>query len=599
MKALLKKINLFPDETRVQDVLFLVGIFVFVSLLIIGLFPGKNVLIVQSQQFFIYAVMTVPVVAALYFIIMSLRRNLYTNAARIGSSIQYKMAIAFVFVAVLPSLPVVLMSNFILNQTLSGLILDNTSKALNDAITISNEPVANMEYNMRGELQAMKYQMDNGTLTAASPEGRDYLRNIYAIKGMTAMVYTFYSGDGANALWLVDNAPDDIRTEITEFYSIARYKDNSRIDRLSIKGRDFIAGSLIYNNNLVVIARLIPEAIAKSSENFTLALADHKRLATTISGLKSDGGLYLFVLMLFIILVSVLLSLYLSKSITRPVIELSDATKELAKGNFNVSLYRESEDELTVLFKSFNRMVYELNRNRKVVYQKQRLEAWREMARQVVHEIKNPLTPIQLSAERIHKRYLENHPDIRNIILSGTETIVEEVNVLKNILSEFTEFARLPEMKPVRTDINTVLENCVNFFSGHENVTFHTEIDRKIPEIYIDKMLMKQTLNNLIQNAIDAIGESGNIYVSSRLLTASGVSSVRITIRDDGTGIREFDKDKIFNPGFSTKSSGTGLGLAIVEKIIMEHRGDISCMSEYGKGTEFIIDLPVDAPEGM
>jgi len=112
-------------------------------------------------------------------------------------------------------------------------------------------------------------------------------------------------------------------------------------------------------------------------------------------------------------------------------------------------------------------------------------------------------------------------------------------------------------------------------------------------------MLMKQTLNNLIQNAIDAIGESGNIYVSSRLLPASGVSSVRITIRDDGTGIREFDKDKIFNPGFSTKSSGTGLGLAIVEKIIMEHRGDISCMSEYGKGTEFIIDLPVDAPEGM
>ena len=598
MKALLKKINLFPDETRVQDVLFLIGIFVFVSLVIIGLFPGKNA-IVQSRQFFVYAVMTVPVVAALYFIIMSLRRNLYTNAARIGSSIQYKIAIAFVFVAVLPSLPVVLMSNFILNQTLSGLVLDNTSKALNDAITISNEPVANMEYNMRGELEAMRYQMDNGTLTAASPEGREYLRNIYSVKGMTAIVYTFYPGDGANALWLVDNAPDDIRTDITEFYGVARYKDNSRIDRLSIKGRDFIAGSLIYNNNLVVIARPIPEDIAKSSESFTLALADHKRLATTISGLKSDGGLYLFILMLFIILVSVLLSLYLSKSITRPVIELSDATKELAKGNFNISLYRASDDELTVLFKSFNRMVYELNRSRKVVYQKQRLEAWREMARQVVHEIKNPLTPIQLSAERIHKRYLENHPDIKNIILSGTETIVEEVNVLKNILSEFTEFARLPEMKPVRTDINTVLESCVNFFSGHENVTFHTEIDRKIPEIYIDKMLMKQTLNNLIQNAIDAVGESGNIYISSRLLTASGVNTVRITIRDDGTGIREFDKDKIFNPGFSTKLSGTGLGLAIVEKIIMEHRGDISCASEYGKGTEFVIDLPVDVQEGM
>ena len=599
MKALLKKINLFPDETRVQDVLFLVGLFVFISLLIIGLFPGKNVMMAQSQQFFIYAVMTVPIVAALYFIIMSLRRNLYTSAARIGASIQYKMAIAFVFVAVLPSLPVVLMSNFILNQTLSGLILDKTSNALNDAITISNEPVANMMQNMRGELMAMKYQMDNGTLTAASPEGREYLRNIFSVKGMSAIVYTFYPGDGANALWLVDNAPDDIRTQITDFYSVARYDGESRIDRLSIGSRDYLAGSLIYNNNLVVICRNIPEDVAKSSEHFTQALTDHKRLASVISDLKGDSGLYLFGLMLFIIGVSVLLSLYLSKSITRPVIELSDATRELAKGNFNVALYRDSDDELSALFKSFNRMVYELNRSRKVVYQKQRLEAWREMARQVVHEIKNPLTPIQLSAERIHKRYLENHPDIRNIVLSGTETIVEEVNVLKNILSEFTEFARLPEMKPVKTDINAVLESCVNFFSGHENVKFHMEIDRKIPEIYIDKNLMKQTLNNLIQNAIDAVGAAGNIYVTTRLVSTGGMGTARLTIRDEGTGIREFDKDKIFNPGFSTKSSGTGLGLAIVEKIIMEHRGDISCTSEYGKGTEFVIDLPVDAQEGM
>src|SRR4030042_5784702 len=127
-------------------------------------------------------------------------------------------------------------------------------------------------------------------------------------------------------------------------------------------------------------------------------------------------------------------------------------------------------------------------------------------------------------------------------------------------------------MKPVKTDVNAVVESCVNFFSGHENVTFHTRIDRQIPEIYIDKMLIKQTLNNLIQNAIDAVGQSGNIYIGSQLVTGNGGGMARITIRDDGIGIREFDKDKIFNPGFSTKSSGTGRGLAIVDKIIMEHR---------------------------
>ncbi|MFC1668876.1 histidine kinase dimerization/phospho-acceptor domain-containing protein, partial [Spirochaetota bacterium] len=113
-------------------------------------------------------------------------------------------------------------------------------------------------------------------------------------------------------------------------------------------------------------------------------------------------------------------------------------------------------------------MIIELDNNRKVMYQKQKLEAWREMAKRLVHEIKNPLTPIRLSADRIRRRYSEKHPDLEKIILSGTETIIEEVEVLKNILDEFTKFARLPEMKPEMMDVNGILENCINFLSGHE-----------------------------------------------------------------------------------------------------------------------------------
>lgn len=594
MKNLLKKINLFPEDTRVQDVMFLVGIFVFVSILIIGLFPGKNVMIVKGREFFLYAVMTVPLVAALYFIIMSLRRNLYTGGPRAGSSIQYKIAVAFVFVAVLPSLPVVLTSNYILNQTLSGIILDKTSKALDEAITAANDPVTQMKEGMRGELQSIKYQMDNGTLSLETPEGRDYIRNVYTVKGLYVFSYTFYPGEVDNKLWLVDGAPDPIQKPITDFYGVSGFNETSRIDKLSILGKDYLAGSLRYNNYLLVICRTIPEEVAKRAELFAQSLSDHKRLAGTINELKSDGGMYLFGVVLIVVLISVLLSLYLSKNITRPVIELSEATKDFADGNYDISLYRDSDDELGVLFKSFNRMVYEFNRNRRIVYQKQRLEAWREMARQVVHEIKNPLTPIQLSAERIRKRYVENHPDIKNIILSGTDTIVEEVGVLKNILNEFTEFARLPEMKPVKTDINALIENCVNFFSGHENIRFNSEIDKRIPEIYIDRMMMRQTFNNLIKNAVEAVGKSGTIEVKSAFIEGPGGGTARIVIRDDGIGIRETDRDKIFNPGYSTKTSGSGLGLAIVEKIIMEHRGEISCKSEYGKGTEFIIDLPID-----
>ncbi len=593
MKNLLKKINLFPEDTRVQDVLFLVGIFVFITILIIGLFPGKNIKIGKSQEFFIFAAMTVPLIAALYFIIMSLRRNLYTGMQGTRSSIQSKMAMAFVFVAVLPSMPLVFTSNYLLNQTLSNLILDKTSIALNEAVTMSNDPVVQMMEDMRGELQAVKYQMDNGTLSVATQDGRFYIRNMYAMKGISVYSFNLYLGQETNSLWLLDTMPDDVQAAVGDFYTISDLKKDYRIDKLSIQKRDFLAGALRYNNYLLVLCKSIPEDMAKRTVLFARSLTDHRRLANIVNDLKSDSGLYLFGLTLFIILVSVLMSVYLSKNITKPVLELSDAVRNVSGGNFDISLYRDSDDELGILFKSFNRMVYELNRNRRIEYQKQRLEAWREMARQVVHEIKNPLTPIQLSAERIRKRYIENHPDIRNIIMAGTETIVEEVGVLKNILHEFTEFARLPEMKPVKTDINALVESCVNFFSGHEQVAFHAEIDRRIPEIYIDKNLIKQTLNNLIQNAIDAVGKSGTIYVRTQFVAGEGVDLARISIRDDGVGIMERDREKIFNPGFSTKSTGTGLGLAIVEKIIMEHKGEISCNSEYGKGTEFVIDLPI------
>ena len=155
-------------------------------------------------------------------------------------------------------------------------------------------------------------------------------------------------------------------------------------------------------------------------------------------------------------------------------------------------------------------------------------------------------------------------------------------------------------MKPVKTDINVLIESCVNFFSGHEQVKFHSEIDGRIPEIYIDKNLIKQTLNNLIQNAIDAVGKTGNIYITSRLLTGEGVD----TAQDNHTRRRRraswsATRRRSLIPGFSTKSTGTGLGLAIVEKIIMEHKGEISCNSEYGKGTEFVIDLPIDKLRDM
>ncbi len=190
----------------------------------------------------------------------------------------------------------------------------------------------------------------------------------------------------------------------------------------------------------------------------------------------------------------------------------------------------------------------------------------------------------------MRKRYAEKHEDIERIITVGTETIIEEVNVLMTILSEFTKFARLPEMRPGETDLNKLIENCINLFKGHENIKFELSLDRDIPLIYIDKILFNQVITNLIQNAVDAVNETGKITAKTELINGN---TVRISIIDNGTGIKEEYINRIFEPGRSYKPSGTGLGLSIVEMIVLEHSGKVYCNSEYGKGTEFVVEIPV------
>jgi two-component system nitrogen regulation sensor histidine kinase NtrY len=281
------------------------------------------------------------------------------------------------------------------------------------------------------------------------------------------------------------------------------------------------------------------------------------------------------------------------------VLELAEAAGHVASGDFHISLRRDAPDELALLYRSFNKMVQQLDDSKKVIYHAQRLEAWMEVARRLVHEIKNPLTPIRLSAERIQNRNREGHPEINNIINTGTETIIEEVKVLTRILDEFSGFARLPEMRGEYLDINPVIKNSVNFFMGHEGITFHLSLDNSIPKLFFDKTLFRQALTNILQNSIDELGNKGNITVTSEYADKKhGI--VRLSIKDDGPGIDEENLDKIFDPAFSTKDTGTGLGLAIVEKIILEHNARIFFYSKKGEGAEFVIEFPIleEEPSG-
>lgn len=218
----------------------------------------------------------------------------------------------------------------------------------------------------------------------------------------------------------------------------------------------------------------------------------------------------------------------------------------------------------------------------------QRAIAWQEVAKRMAHEIKNPLTPIKLSAERLLKKWNENPDDFRETLEKSVNTIVKEVNSLKHLVDEFSRFGKMPRINLMPTDIKQMIEEVVELYNNIKDVKIFTSVER-LPNIEVDKEQLRRALINLIDNAIQAKTE--RIWINS--YHNPELDIIRIEVIDEGIGIKEEDKERLFLPYFSTKKDGTGLGLAIVNSIISKHKGYIRVQDNKPKGTQFIIELPV------
>jgi len=223
------------------------------------------------------------------------------------------------------------------------------------------------------------------------------------------------------------------------------------------------------------------------------------------------------------------------------------------------------------------------------VAREQKLAAWSEVARRVAHEIKNPLTPIRLSAERIARRLRSGDPDLPEAIDRGTRVIVEEVDFLKSLVDEFSRFARLPEMRPEPTDLPALARSAVRLFEGaRDGVTLRVESRLRREQVLLDPEQIKRALINLLDNALEACGSSGEITVA----LSENSRGVTIEVADTGRGVPARDREKLFLPDFTTKGRGTGLGLAIVSRIVADHNGTIRVEENRPRGSRFIIELP-------
>jgi two-component system nitrogen regulation sensor histidine kinase NtrY len=296
------------------------------------------------------------------------------------------------------------------------------------------------------------------------------------------------------------------------------------------------------------------------------------------------------------IVLAILLSSWAAARVTRPVENLAAAAQDVAGGNWNARVEVHGQDEIAQLASSFNQMTAELLAQKERLMQTERVAAWRELARRLAHELKNPLFPLQLTVENLIRAKEQNPEQFDEVFTESAQTLLGEISNLKGIINRFSEFSKMPQPRLRRVDVNELLRGVTQLYQaqfkapGKPSIECVMELDGRVGEIAADPELLHRAISNLVLNAMDAMPQGGTLTLRSR----REAEKAAIEVSDTGTGLTPEECQRIFTPYYTSKEHGTGLGLAIVQSVVSDHGGRISVQSEPGKGTSFVIELPTN-----
>jgi two-component system nitrogen regulation sensor histidine kinase NtrY len=412
---------------------------------------------------------------------------------------------------------------------------------------------------------------------------RDFLASLSLSGGMHAMLYQNV-GDTFSPQLLIDSSGmvqnsgpivsliEQVRQSGREANAVIHWSSNSEGDEavyaIPLTGqRNQLLGVLLVGN----------------SRRTYVLLQQHIRSAALLAG---GAGMVL----------AILLSGWAAARVTRPVEQLADAAREVTAGNWRAQVAVNSSDELGELAGAFNHMTRELLGQRESLVQSERVAAWRELARRLAHELKNPLFPLQLTVENLLRAHQQSSELFEEIFQESSSTLLAEIANLKTIISRFGEFSRMPQPQWQSVDLNDILRNLNRLFHAQLNMPDRNPIECKLEltdlmtPIAADPDLLHRALSNLILNAMDAMPEGGILVLRTR----QNGERASIEVSDTGSGLTQEECERLFTPYYTSKTQGTGLGLAIVQSIVSDHGGKISVRSTPDCGTTFVIELPTN-----
>ncbi|TGL18845.1 HAMP domain-containing protein [Leptospira yanagawae] len=600
-------LRFFPnlsDENRY----YLRDIFIFFLTLAVSIGFSELVFFREEEDISFYSKLDTYVFILIPFFILSLilsyiyrnRRNRETG--KIRSSIRYRLTLAFLFVALVPSLPI-----FILSSNLTGRLIEGFYQVdISNALRSANHFVDSIEK----ENESSFLEIVNRFRSLLEKEKPDSLSIFQlGIKNGLFEKNDFYLG-------YVEK--DKVQFETKNLY---KYFSNLEFTETKEKGIYFsryyssdkaylVAKFSVNQDQVLIIAERIHRGLESDVFNIINATSTYEKVSLWKEKIPFSVRITIASFSFAMFLIAILFSFLFARRISKPIINLANATKKVSLGESDIRLEKTEEGEMGILIDSFNQMVSDLKAKSDELMHTQRIAAWKEVAQRMAHEIKNPLTPIQLSAQRIQRKFQNpKKENLESVIFDATETIIGQVRVLEHLVKEFSEFARMPVPVLINQHLNPILEEAVALFRDTTDIDFELKLAENLPEVFLDKRLFLGVINNLIKNAVEAILSQDNskeeldilavkrkkIRVMSKLQKKALRKSIVIEIDDSGPGLKEEWKEKIFEPYFSTKEKhGSGIGLAIVQKTIIDHHGHISVENSKLGGCKFRIELPLE-----
>lgn len=510
-----------------------------------------------------------------------------------GARFKTHLILFFSMIVLLSSIPQTLVSMKFVNTAINTWFSPEIGKAINGGlnlslayyndkidtlVTFAEGPVFNqMLSDVERSPQRMWTNIHNANPGIDSIQIFDeYAKSIFFSGGDDAELGEMPSLDGADGL---------LPREDRKATSLLRYLQVHKTG-----GREFT----------IIISSFLPQNLDDTARSLTAA----REVFITYQKNQQEFTTLLYIFYTFftipLILISILISFLLSDEVIRPIVSLEAATHKVSEGDYSYRILTRSGDELSNLTQSFNKMMEELANSRKKILQTEKITAWQDIARQLAHELRNPLTPIKLSSERILRKFKSDPANIGLILEPAMHGIIQEVNGLNNLLSEFMDFSRLPAPSlSIENIVDVINETIETYRLSYSDIQFlYTTVENTI-NLEIDPKQIKQVFLNLLKNGCEAIDSgNGKISIQTDLVRKGNSSYCRIRVQDTGSGIDLEKQKQVFNPYFTTKNEGTGLGLSIVERIIFDHKGEIWFESDKGHGTTFFIDLPMEKKFG-